>query len=100
MRWFLKNRPSYIRGQISGGLKGKNLPVLQRFFLKNLFVTFMSRPDFIAYEYPYLNSWIRFFAGIFRIPIILWTVRDPDTAKKFREQGRNSIFEGFDCKKI
>jgi glycerophosphoryl diester phosphodiesterase len=100
VRWFLINRPSYIRGQISGGLKGKKLPVLQRFLLKNLVVTFLCRPDFIAYEYQYLNSWIRFFAGFFRIPVIVWTVRDPETAKKCRDAGLNSIFEGFYCKKI
>lgn len=100
MRWFLKNRPWYIRGQIAGGLQGKNIPVLQRFLVKNPVVTFMSRPDFIACEYLYLNAWIRFFAGIFRIPLIVWTVRDPDTAKKIQKEGRNCIFEGFDCNKI
>jgi glycerophosphoryl diester phosphodiesterase len=100
LAWFYRNRPFYIRGQISGGLKGKKLPVLQRFLLKNLVVTLISRPDFIAYEYRYLNSWTRFLAGIFRLPVLVWTVRDPATAKKFRETGQNSIFEGFDSKKI
>ena len=99
LQWFYRNRPSVIRGQIAGGLRGKKLPVLQRFFLKNLFVVLISRPDFIAYEHPYLNSWIRFFTGICRIPVIVWTVRDPDTAKKFRDTGWNCIFEGFHCKK-
>jgi glycerophosphoryl diester phosphodiesterase len=100
LRWFYCNRPSFIRGQIAGGLKGKKLPALQRFLLKNLVVVAISRPDFIAYEYPYLNSWIRFFTGILRIPVIVWTVRDPATAKKFRETKRNSIFEGFHCRKM
>ena len=56
LRWFVINRPSYIRGQISGGLKGRKLPVLQRFLLKNLVVALISRPDFIAYEYRYFNG--------------------------------------------
>jgi glycerophosphoryl diester phosphodiesterase len=93
--WFLINRPSYIRGQISGGLKGKKLPVLQRFILKNLVVALISRPDFIAYEYRYLNPWIRFFAGIFRLPVLVWTVRDPETARHCRDAGHAIIFEGF-----
>jgi glycerophosphoryl diester phosphodiesterase len=100
VRWFYKNRPSYIRGQISGGLKGKNLPFVQRFLLKNLFVNVISRPDFIAYEYIYLNPWIEFIASIYRIPLLVWTIRDPDTAKKLRETGQNIIFEGFRYKKI
>lgn len=99
VRWFYRNRPSWIRGQIAGGLKGKNLPLLQRFLLKNLVVMLYSRPDFIAYEYRYLNSWIRFFVGVFRIPILVWTVRDPKTAALFREMGQNIIFEGFRWRK-
>jgi glycerophosphoryl diester phosphodiesterase len=99
LAWFYHNRPSYIRGQISGGLKGKKLPVLQRFLLKNLVVTLISRPDFIAYEYRYLNPWIRFFAGIFRLPVLVWTVRDPETAKQCREAGHGLIFEGFQATK-
>jgi glycerophosphoryl diester phosphodiesterase len=93
--WFLINRPLYIRGQISGGLKGKKHPVLQRFLKKNLVVTIISRPDFIAYEYRYLNPWIRFFAGIFGLPVLVWTVRDPETAKQCRDKGYGLIFEGF-----
>ncbi|MFY9799829.1 MAG: hypothetical protein WAK10_01115, partial [Methanoregula sp.] len=48
---------------------------------------------------PPANGTIRFFAGIFRLPVLVWTVRDPETAKKFREAGQNCIFEGFDSKK-
>jgi glycerophosphoryl diester phosphodiesterase len=95
LAWFYRNRPSYIRGQISGGLKGKKLPVLQRFLLKNLVVALISRPDFIACEYRYINVWIRFFAGIFRLPVLAWTVRDPETAKQYRDAGHGLIFEGF-----
>jgi glycerophosphoryl diester phosphodiesterase len=95
LNWFYHNRPMYIRGQISGGLKGTNLPVLQRFLHKNLVVTLVSRPDFIAYEYRYLNGWIRFFAGMFRLPVLVWTVRDPGTARLCRDAGHAFIFEGF-----
>jgi len=99
VRWFYHNRPSWIRGQIAGGLKGKKLPVLQRFLLKNLVVILYSRPDFIAYEYRFLNSWIRFLAGVLRLPLLVWTVRDQETAQLFRELGLNIIFEGFHWKK-
>ena len=98
--WFYRNRPSYIRGQISGGLNGVKLPVLQRFFLKNLVITLISRPDFIVYEYRYLNAWIRLFTSIFRLPVLVWTVRDPSTAAKCRQAGQNCVFEGFDAKRI
>ena len=95
LQWFYKNRRHYIRGQISGGLKGKKLPFVQRFLVRNLFVIFMSRPDFIAYEYTYLNAWVRFVTAIARIPLLAWTIRDPETAKKAMDLARNIIFEGF-----
>ena len=100
LAWFYRNRPSYIRGQISGGLNGAKLPVLQRFLRKNLVVALTGRPDFIAYEYRYLNAWIRFFTSVFRLPVLVWTVRDPSTAGKCRRAGQNCIFEGFDAKRI
>jgi glycerophosphoryl diester phosphodiesterase len=100
LRWFYRNRPSWIRGQISGGLKGKNLPVLHRFLVKNLLVIVISRPDFIAYEYRYLNFWIRGIADLFRLPLLVWTVRDPAAAKKIQDEGLNCIFEGFNCRTI
>ncbi len=93
--WFEINRPSYIRGQIAGGLKGTNLSVLQRVLVKNLLVTLISRPDFVAYEHRYLNRWIRFFTRMIRLPVLVWTIRDPQTAKKCRQTGQNYIFEGF-----
>ena len=99
LRWFYTNRPEYIRGQISGGLKGKELPILQRFFMKYLVVNLISRPDFICFEYPYLNAWTGFVARISRAPLLVWPVRDQDTAEKVRENGWNSIFEGFHYKK-
>jgi glycerophosphoryl diester phosphodiesterase len=99
VRWFYRNRPSWIRGQIAGGLKGQTLPGFQRFLLKNLVVILYSRPDFIAYEYKYLNSWIRSVADVFRIPLLVWTVRDPETAELFRTMGLNTIFEGFRWRK-
>jgi glycerophosphoryl diester phosphodiesterase len=100
LQWFFHNRPSWIRGQISGGLTGKNVPGLQRFLVKNLFVIVISRPDFIAYEYRYLNFWIRSIADFFRLPVLVWTIRDPAAAKKIQGSGLNSIFEGFNHRTI
>jgi glycerophosphoryl diester phosphodiesterase len=100
LRWFYRNRPSFIRGQIAGGLKGKKLPVLHRFMVRNLVVCLWSRPGFVAYEEGYFSAWIRFMAWVLRVPVILWTIRDPATAKKLRETGQNFIFEGFQCKTL
>jgi glycerophosphoryl diester phosphodiesterase len=99
LRWFFKNRPEYIRGQISGGLKGKKLPFFRRFFMRYLVVNLISRPDFICFEYTYLNAWTELVARISRAPLLVWPIRDQDTAGKVREHGWNSIFEGFHYRK-
>lgn len=95
IKWFYKNRPSYIRGQLSGGFKGEKISFLERFLRKNLIVNLISRPDFVSYDYVYVNFWIKFLSAIFQIPIIVWTVRDSNTARKVRGTARNIIFEGF-----
>ncbi|HPD75618.1 MAG TPA: glycerophosphodiester phosphodiesterase family protein [Methanoregulaceae archaeon] len=99
LAWFCRNRPSFIRGQISGGLHGKGLSAPRRFFLKNLVVALISRPDFIAYEYRNLNAWVRFVARIFRLPLLVWTIRDPGTARQCGDAGHAIIFEGFHAAK-
>jgi len=95
VRWFCKNRSSYIRGQLFCGLTGVKLSFLKQFLLQFLIVNLISGPDFISYNYIYLNCWIKFVSVIFRIPIIAWTVRDADTVRKVRQTAQNVIFEGF-----
>lgn len=95
LHWFLQNRPGYIRGQISGGLRGKKFSVFWRFLMQSLLVCLVSRPDFIAYEYPYITAWVRFFTSALRIPLIAWTIRDAGTAAEARHVAQNIIFEGF-----
>lgn len=95
LRWFCKNRPSYIRGQLSSVLKGEKISILKKFLLQSLIVNLISRPNFVSYNYVYLNLWIKFISLISNIPIIVWTVHDADTAKKVRRKVQNIIFEGF-----
>lgn len=95
VQWFYKNRPSYLRGQLSGSFEGEAISFINKFLQKNLIFNLMSKPDFIAYEYAYLNRWIQILAAISRIPIIVWTIRDFDTAIRVRKKSRNIIFEGF-----
>lgn len=49
--WFRKNHPEVIRGQLSCVMKDTGYGRAVNFLLTNLFLDFISRPDFIAYEY-------------------------------------------------
>lgn len=54
--WYKKNRPHIIRGQLSSYFKKKNHSLSRRFrdfFLENLITNFLTKPDFIAFNYRY-----------------------------------------------
>lgn len=52
--WFKKNRPNFIRGQLTTHFDGKDRPFkikIRDFILQNLMLNFMTKPDFIAYNH-------------------------------------------------
>ncbi len=49
--WFKKHHPEVIRGQLSCVMKDTGYGRTVNFLLTNLFLDFLSRPDFIAYEF-------------------------------------------------
>ena len=53
VRWFKKNRPFMVRGQLAGSLKkqGTKINILSEFLLKNLWVNTINAPDFVAYRF-------------------------------------------------
>jgi glycerophosphoryl diester phosphodiesterase len=100
LKWFYKNRSWYIRGQLSSGLKGEKISFLKKFLLQNLIVNLISKPDFISYNYVYLNLWIKLISIISRVPIIVWTVNDAVTARRVRRMAKNIIFEDFNIEAV
>lgn len=52
--WYKKNRPHVVRGQLSTRHKYRNKSINSKFLhfaLQNLLFNFMTKPDFIAYNY-------------------------------------------------
>lgn len=95
MEWFKKNRPSYIRGQLSSG-HFDNLSPLNNFLMKNLLVNFMSRPDFIAYEHKYrtkFSLWIQ--KHIWKKLMVCYTVKKKEDYKINKKYFDLIIFEQF-----
>lgn len=93
--WFKKNRKKYIRGQLSGGqFEGTNS--LQAFFLSNLLVNFLSRPNFIAYDHKYTNKFsLKIQKYLWKSTMVAYTIK---TKKDYKEKGAFFdiiIFEGF-----
>ena len=54
--WFKKNRPNYIRGQLSAAAPKGAKNRLARFALAYLLTNFLSKPHFIAYRHQDTNN--------------------------------------------
>ena len=99
LRWFKKNRPDVVRGQLVTNLlkakQGGN-------FFRNLVLTCMltnclSRPDFIAVDERCLRALsVMACTSLFGTKMFVWTVRKKEHFDINRENGDHSIFEGFD----
>ncbi len=94
LKWFRKNTPHLIRGQLAGiGVKTLKERA-QAFMFNHLLLNFLSRPHFIAYNIRLLPrksvSRLRS-AGV---PVIGWTADDPDLLVRQRPYVDNFIFEG------
>lgn len=79
VRWFRKNAPEVLRGQLSAPMKefGSELSRPTAFLLSNLFTNVLARPNFIAYhkgKTPF-PLWICQKLGAMRA---VWTLRDTD----------------------
>lgn len=95
IRWFKKNRKNYIRGQLSGGNFGGESK-LQSFFLSNLLVNFLSRPNFIAYDHEYTHKLsLKIQKYLWKSTMVAYTIK---TKKDYKEKENFYdiiIFEGF-----
>ncbi len=95
-----KHYPHVLRGQLSQNflrdsqVGGLSLP--QRLIMTFLLTTFLTRPDFIAYNYlDRSRPSLRFMRLLYGVHEAGWTVRDPDTMKMLEQENVLPIFEGF-----
>lgn len=99
LSWYKKNRPEVIRGQLSTkftGKKGGSPSKLLNFALQNLLLNFLSKPDFIAFDYRHSDMFSFSLArSLFKVSAVAYTLTTrqqmTDNAKKFDL----FIFENF-----
>lgn len=96
LRWFRKNRPDIVRGQLSMRMKkGSALSGFRRFVLTNLLLNFFTRPDFIAYE-KNSRSFGFWLCRLWRPLLMVWTLDRPEELVKAKKRFDSWIFEHFD----
>lgn len=98
LQWFKEKMPHVIRGQLSTNFFKDHIqstPSVQ-FILSHLLLNFLSRPDFISYNYKYTpNLSLAICKYVFNTPIAMWTVRDQNQYELLFERYPIIVFDGF-----
>ncbi len=94
--WYRKKRPNIMRGQLSSNLiKDKEVGSATLYFiLQNLMLNFITKPDFISYNYIYRNM-LSFIIchRLYKLPAFAWTIK---SQKSLNENKRSFDFFIFD----
>ena len=93
-----KLRPDIVRGQLSSDFvkEPATSPKGTRSILTNLKMDFLSKPDFVAYNFDYASNKAFRKAVARGIQGVAWTIRTPEDMKKAESLGYICIFEKFD----
>ena len=95
VKWFRQNRPDVIRGQLAGDINHNSQVItpFQNFLVRQLLINFISKPDFVAYNYR-----DRFDGGVRRWkgPLFYFTIKSYEDLKELEGRGAAGIFEQFD----
>lgn len=98
LMWFKKNCPRIVRGQLSSNLvkEGGQMDKLRYFALQNLLLNFLTKPDFIAFNYKY-RKMISFSLcrKLYQVPTFAWTISSQEQLEDSRGDFDYFIFEQF-----
>lgn len=98
VRWYKKNRPRVMRGQLSDNfIKGKEEGNPFTFWiLQNLLLNFLGKPDFIAFHHIYKEMLsFRLNKKLFRIPTFAWTIKNKEQLEAAKDMFDFMIFDSF-----
>ncbi|MBR0163277.1 MAG: glycerophosphodiester phosphodiesterase [Lachnospiraceae bacterium] len=100
VKWYKKNRPEVIRGQLSDAFHKDDPTKYKRpvyFFLTHLLFNFLVKPDFIAYHHKYAHEPSRMLCrSLYQALSVAWTIRSREQLEKNRAKFDLFIFDSFD----
>lgn len=98
LKWFKENMPDTLRGQLSTNYakdKMNATPIL-KFLLSHLMLNFISRPDFISYNYAYaFEPSLNICKKIFLCPTAAWTIKNEEQYQKASQHFDMIVFDSF-----
>lgn len=93
--WYRKNRPDIVRGQLSENFM-KTTPSALFFLLTHLLFNFLTRPDFIAYNYKHYCELSRTLCRkLYCCLSVAWTIRYEEQLEQSKPHFDLFIFEDF-----
>ncbi len=97
VRWFYKNCPQMIRGILSTCYDDvKEVSFFQGILLSSLMTNFLTKPDFVAYDYKFKNKpAFRLCKSIYHPLTIAWTITNEAEESDALTIFDNCIFEQF-----
>lgn len=96
VRWFKKNAPEIIKGQLSMNFKEeKTLNGITHFLLENLLLNFLGRPNFIAYRHTDCNKLCFKINRCFGVVTVAWTIESQKEMDKALKNYNSIIFQYF-----
>lgn len=97
VRWFYKNKPKVVRGQLSANHRNfEGVPRWQSLLISSIMTNAVARPHFVAYNHEDARQRLslRFF-HLLGGKLAGWTVRDTDNTEDCRNRFDVIIFEFF-----
>lgn len=98
LRWFRKNRPEVLRGQLSTNYRHDHMKstVAQKIAGSDLWCNVVTCPDFISFRYTMTKLFaFRLMRCLYRPVTIAWTVRSKEELEKARTEFDGIIFDSF-----
>lgn len=97
VRWYKKNRPQIMRGQLSDYFF--NDPKYRKasyFILQNLMLNFMAKPDFIAYNHHNMDKLaFSINRSLYGITTFAWTIKSQQELEAAKKKFDFMIFDSF-----
>lgn len=100
LSWYKKNRPHVIRGQLSTKIKtSKDASILVKirdFLLENFLLNFLSKPDFLAFNYKYKGKLgFRLCKSFYKPLTAAFTIKNQKTLEQNLKDFHIFIFDNF-----
>ncbi|MCF0105399.1 MAG: glycerophosphodiester phosphodiesterase [Holdemanella sp.] len=98
LQWYYKNEPNILRGQLSEDYftRDNGMNFSTKFVLTNMLTNFISKPDFISYDYKgYDQKGYALLRKLFSCRHAVWTIRSEEDLKIAKERYDIIIFDSF-----